>query len=60
MARLRGIKNVAVTAGYIDAAAREELYTFMDAANVDLKGFTEVFYKRLCTGRLVCSRRSSI
>jgi len=40
------------TAGYIDAAAREELYTFMDAANVDLKAFTEEFYKRLCTGHL--------
>ena len=51
-ARRRGIKNVAVTAGYIDAAAREELYTFMDAANVDLKAFTEEFYKRLCTGHL--------
>jgi AmmeMemoRadiSam system radical SAM enzyme len=37
---------------YIDAAAREELYTFMDAANVDLKAFTEAFYKRLCTGHL--------
>jgi len=52
VARRRGIKNVAVTAGYIDAAAREELYSFMDAANVDLKAFTEAFYKRLCTGRL--------
>jgi AmmeMemoRadiSam system radical SAM enzyme len=52
VARQRGIKNVAVTAGYIDAAAREELYTFMDAANVDLKAFTEAFYKRLCTGHL--------
>ncbi len=52
VARRRGIKNVAVTAGYIDAAAREELYTFMDAANVDLKAFTEAFYKRMCTGRL--------
>jgi pyruvate formate lyase activating enzyme len=52
VARRRGIKNVAVTAGYVDAAAREELYTFMDAANVDLKAFTETFYKRLCTGHL--------
>jgi pyruvate formate lyase activating enzyme len=43
---------VAVTAGYIDAAARQELFTFMDAANVDLKAFTEEFYKRLRTGRL--------
>jgi len=31
-------------------AAREELYTFMDAANVDLKAFTEALYKRLRTG----------
>nr|WP_276543077.1 AmmeMemoRadiSam system radical SAM enzyme [Bradyrhizobium elkanii] len=52
VARRRGIKNVAVTAGCINAAAREELYTFMDAANVDLKAFTETFYKRLCTGQL--------
>src|ERR1700747_2579213 len=49
VARRRGIKNVAVTAGYVDAAARVELYTFMDAANVDLKAFTEEFYTRLCT-----------
>jgi pyruvate formate lyase activating enzyme len=52
VARRRGIRNVAVTAGYIDAGAREELFTFMDATNVDLKAFTEEFYKRLCTGRL--------
>ena len=51
-ARQHGIKNVAVTAGYIAAAAREELYTWMDAANVDLKAFTEEFYKRLCSGHL--------
>ena len=52
VAREHGIKNVAVTAGYIAPAAREELYAWMDAANVDLKGFTEEFYKRLCTGHL--------
>ena len=52
VARKRGIKNVAVTAGYIGAEAREELYTWMDAANVDLKAFTEEFYNRLCTGHL--------
>jgi pyruvate formate lyase activating enzyme len=51
-ARRHGIKNVAVTAGYIAAAAREDLYGWMDAANVDLKAFTEEFYKRLCTGHL--------
>src|SRR5262249_39207645 len=52
VARQHGIKNVAVTAGYVAAAAREDLYGWMDAANVDLKAFTEEFYKRLCTGHL--------
>ena len=52
VARERGIRNVAVTAGYIATGAREELYAWMDAANVDLKAFNEAFYKRLCSGRL--------
>ena len=39
--RERGIKTVAVTAGYINAAPRAEFYAHMDAANVDLKAFTE-------------------
>jgi pyruvate formate lyase activating enzyme len=52
VAREHGIKNVAVTAGYIGSGAREELFRCMDAANVDLKAFTEEFYKRLCTGHL--------
>ena len=51
-AREQGIQNVAVTAGYIGEKAREEFFASMDAANVDLKGFTEAFYKRLCTGHL--------
>ncbi|VFM95523.1 MAG: pyruvate formate lyase activating enzyme [Candidatus Kentron sp. G] len=50
--RERGILSVAVTAGYIHGAAREAFFAGMDAANVDLKGFTEDFYKRLCSGRL--------
>ena len=40
----RGIQTVAVTAGYIHAPARSEFYAKMDAANVDLKAFTEEFY----------------
>ncbi len=48
----RGIKNVAVTAGYICPDPRTELYSVMDAANIDLKAFTEHFYKELCTARL--------
>jgi pyruvate formate lyase activating enzyme len=39
-----GLKTVAVTAGYIHAEPRREFYAAMDAANVDLKGFTEDFY----------------
>ena len=50
--RARGVKTVAVTAGYITAQARPEFYAAMDAANVDLKGFTEGFYKSLCYAEL--------
>ena len=39
-----GMHSVAVTAGYMHAAPRREFYAKMDAANVDLKGFTEEFY----------------
>jgi pyruvate formate lyase activating enzyme len=47
-----GIKSVAVTAGYMCDEPRAEFYRHMDAANVDLKGFTEEFYKKLCAGQL--------
>lgn len=40
----RGIKTVAVTAGYIHAQPRRDFFAKMDAANVDLKAFTEAFY----------------
>lgn len=48
----RGVKSVAVTAGYVCAEPRAEFYAHMDAANVDLKGFTERFYQKVCGGRL--------
>ncbi len=48
----RGIKTVAVTAGYIAPEARREFFAHMDAANVDLKGFTEDFYQTLCSAHL--------
>lgn len=44
IARKEGIKSVMVTAGYIDKEARKDVYKFIDAANVDLKAFTEKFY----------------
>jgi pyruvate formate lyase activating enzyme len=50
--RERGVKAVAVTAGYQCADARAEFYQYMDAANVDLKGFTEAFYHETCAGHL--------
>jgi pyruvate formate lyase activating enzyme len=50
--RARGIRAVAVTAGYQCAAPREEFYRHMDAANVDLKAFTEHFYRKVCAGEL--------
>jgi len=50
--RERGIKTVAVTAGYVCDEPRREMYRFMDAANVDLKGFTEEFYRKICFGHL--------
>ena len=50
--RERGIKTVAVSAGYISPEPRTEFFRHMDAANIDLKGFTDGFYKNLCSGRL--------
>ncbi len=47
-----GIKTVAVTAGYITPIAREPFFAVMDAANVDLKGYTETFYWKLSAGHL--------
>jgi pyruvate formate lyase activating enzyme len=47
-----GIKSVAVTAGYMCAEPREDFYRHMDAANVDLKAFTEEFYTDTCAGHL--------
>ena len=50
--RGHGIRTVAVTAGYMHDAPRREFYACMDAANVDLKGFTDDFYVKLCGARL--------
>jgi len=50
--RERGLKNVAVTAGYITPEARPEFYSLLDAANVDLKAFSERFYQKLTLSNL--------
>lgn len=46
------IQTVAVTSGYIAPGAREAFFDVMDAANVDLKGFSEEFYRDYCAGHL--------
>ncbi len=47
-----GLAMVAVTAGYVQPEARADLFAVMDAANVDLKGFTDDFYRKLTGARL--------
>jgi len=47
-----GVRTVAVTAGYINPEPRREFFAHMDAANVDLKGFTKDFYQRVCGATL--------
>ncbi len=51
-ARARGVRSVLVTAGYVTAEARPELYADIDAANVDLKAFTEDFYHKVTFSHL--------
>jgi pyruvate formate lyase activating enzyme len=48
LARNAGLKNVFVTNGYITAEALREISPFLDAANIDLKGFTDDFYMNVC------------
>jgi len=50
--REAGVRTVAVTAGYVCPEPRRELFAAIDAANVDLKAFSEAFYARICGGRL--------
>ena len=52
LARAAGIKNVLVSCGYLNEKPLRELAKVMDAANVDLKGFSEEFYREYCNARL--------
>ncbi len=52
IAREEKIKSVMVTAGYIDKQARKDVYKYIDAANVDLKAFSETFYHNLTFSHL--------
>lgn len=51
-AHRRGLKTIAVTNGYIGAEARDDFFAWIDAANVDLKAFTEDFYHKVCGAHL--------
>jgi pyruvate formate lyase activating enzyme len=47
-----GLKNVFVTNGYMTREALDVIHPYLDAANVDLKAFTDTFYKKICRARL--------
>ena len=51
-ARRRGIRTVFVTSGFVKEKAREEIFSWMDATNVDLKAFTEEFYAKVTLSHL--------
>jgi pyruvate formate lyase activating enzyme len=53
-----GVKSVGVTAGYIYPEPRAEFYSKLDALNVDLKAFTEDFYRTLCSGSLAAVKET--
>jgi len=50
--RARGLRTIAVTAGYVEPGPRAELFRWIDAANVDLKSFRDAFYRRMATASL--------
>ncbi len=52
LCRQEGIKTVAVTSGYINPEPAKEFFSYMDAANIDLKGFSQQFYAKNCLANL--------
>ena len=50
--RAAGVKTVAVSAGYLCEEPRAEFFSHIDAANIDLKGFSESFYRKICAAEL--------
>ncbi|MCX7990835.1 MAG: AmmeMemoRadiSam system radical SAM enzyme [Proteobacteria bacterium] len=52
LAKQKGLKNVFVTNGYIEKKPLEDIKPYLDGANVDLKGFSEDFYKKVCGASL--------
>jgi len=52
LARKKGIKNIIVSNGFINEEPLLEWCKYLDAANIDLKGFDNIFYKKVCSARL--------
>lgn len=52
LAKKKGIRNICITNGYINLKPLHDLYKYIDAVNIDLKGFNEGFYKDICGARL--------
>ncbi len=52
LAKKEGIRNVLVTAGYINPQPWKKLLEYVDAANIDLKFISDDLYRRICTGTL--------
>jgi pyruvate formate lyase activating enzyme len=52
LAHTKGIKNIFVSNGYMTPEALTEISPYLDGINIDLKGFTEKFYKEICGARL--------
>ncbi|RME54200.1 AmmeMemoRadiSam system radical SAM enzyme [Candidatus Woesearchaeota archaeon] len=52
LAKKNNLKNITVSNGYINKKPLEELYSYIDAANIDLKSFSESFYKKYCNASL--------
>ena len=58
LARARGLKNVLVTAAFLEEESAKDIFDAMDAANIDLKGYNEDFYRKEIGGRLDAVLRS--
>ncbi|MFZ5649884.1 MAG: AmmeMemoRadiSam system radical SAM enzyme [Bacillota bacterium] len=52
LAREKGLKNVLVTNGYVNEEPLGKIVPFIDAMNIDVKGFTDKYYREACAGRL--------
>jgi len=53
LAQKEGIKNIFVSNGYMSAEAANQIAPYLDAINIDLKAFTDTFYKEICGAHLV-------